>query len=122
MFHIQCLANCFSGNDIFQNDEINRDELVKALESQTEDDAWTSIHSEAVDKCIEVLKSDLKTIKDSKPGRQCNRVAVMMMICLNGQYFARCPATHFQSDSMSLLESQCLTNLLIVENVFFSFR
>lgn len=98
--NFQCLANCFSPNDIFQNDEINRDELIKVLESQTDDSAWTPIHSAAVDKCIEVLQRDLKNIQSVKEAHQCNRVAVLMLLCLNGQYFARCPDTHFQNDSM----------------------
>lgn len=100
--YFQCLASCLSSNEIFKNGEINRDELVKALEAQTEDKAWTSIHADAVDKCIEVLKPDLKEIEtDSNAGGKCNRVAVLTMICLNGQYFARCPDTHLQNDSMS---------------------
>ncbi|KAJ6632792.1 4-coumarate-CoA ligase 1 [Pseudolycoriella hygida] len=95
-----CLANCFSTNDIFQNDEINRDELVKVLEAHTEDSAWQSIHSVAVDRCIEVLKPDLKNIQNSRKGaHRCNRVAVLMLVCLNGQYFAKCPETHFQTDN-----------------------
>lgn len=92
------MANCLTKNDIFQNDEINRDELIKALESQSEDNSWASIHSVAVDKCIELLKSDFKNIQPSKSGRQCNRAAVLMMICLNNQYLAECPKTNFQND------------------------
>lgn len=88
-----------STTDIFQNDEINRDELIKVLETQTEDSAWTPIHSAAVDKCLEVLKPDLKIIQDNKKEHKCNRVAVLMLICLNGQYFAKCPETHFQNES-----------------------
>lgn len=92
------MANCLTNSDIFQNDEVNRDELIKALETQTEDNAWRSIHSEVVDKCITILQSDLKNIQPSKSGRRCNRAAVMMMICLNGQYFVKCPETNFQND------------------------
>ncbi|XP_037050433.1 uncharacterized protein LOC119084526 [Bradysia coprophila] len=93
-----CMANCLTNNEIFQNDEINRDELIKALESQSEDSAWASIHSDAVDKCIEVLQSDFKNIQPSKSGRRCNRASVLMMICLNGQYVVKCPETNFQND------------------------
>lgn len=113
--NFQCLANCFSSSDIFQNDEINRDELIKVLESQTEDEAWTPIHSDAVDKCLEVLQPDLKDIQSAKAPRRCNRVAVLMLLCLNGQYFARCPETHFQNDSMS--HSACI--FLILMNFLF---
>lgn len=96
------MANCLSTGDIFQNDEINRDELIKVLETQTEDSAWTSIHSAAVDKCIDVLQPDLKNIQsNTKAKHRCNRVAVLMLLCLNGQYFAMCPETHFQNDSMT---------------------
>lgn len=95
------MANCFSTNNIFENDEINREELIKVLETQTEDSAWTPIHLKAVDECIKILQPDLKNIQAAKEGHRCNRVAVLMMICLNGQYFARCPETHFQNDSMS---------------------
>lgn len=69
------------------------------LETQTEDSAWTPIHSAAVDKCVEVLKPDLKNIQEGKRGHKCNRVAVLMLICLNGQYFAMCPEKHFQNES-----------------------
>ncbi|KAG4069781.1 hypothetical protein HA402_003222 [Bradysia odoriphaga] len=104
---VECLATCLSSDDIFKNDKINRDELIKALETQTEDKAWTSIHADAVDKCIEVLKPDLKEIEaDSTAGRKCNRVAVLTMICLNGQYFVRCPETHFQNDNQNCKKFQ----------------
>lgn len=101
--NLQCLAKCVSNNDLFKNDAINRDELIKALEDQTEDKVWTSIHTDAVDRCIEVLKFDLEEIKaDSNAEGQCNRVAIPTLLCLNGQYFVRCPVSHFQNDGMGL--------------------
>lgn len=94
------MVNCFSNNNIFTNDDIDGDELKKELETFTDGITdWISIHSDAVDQCIAVLKPDFEDIKNTKWVQKCNRIPVRMLLCLNDQYFAKCPDKYFQNDS-----------------------
>lgn len=91
--------------------------MVKVLESETDDSDWLPVHSIAVDKCIEVLKPEFEKMENTKWVKKCNRMAVRMMLCLNGQYFVNCPETHFQNDSKTF-EPQTIMNSL---KIFFKF-
>lgn len=96
--YFQCFANCFYDKNIFTKDGISKDELIEALKSQTEDEAWLEAHSKAVDTCMSVLEPDFQNTEDTKWVKKCNRLAVKMLICLNGQYLFNCPDTYFQKD------------------------